>query len=363
MTLCYCLYRCNGAYEFHVYHHGFRFNDFSRFEVKSNHVRFGHITADDIDGDKVSYAKQASEGKAIIKIQKPRGGTLELNVDMVGPESSERIHLGMDASQESKLVEIYKHTDKNGQTFRDVEVVFILKYSYFDRLHVAVDQISNEMICRLFPETENDFSSQDCWNEYVSTHMLDCVSDYVDLDQPYFKNKPQLYALKTVLKANPSKAPVLIAGSFGTGKTRLIARAAYQILHNDKNAKVLVCAHHQKSVDLLLDNYFGKMFDAGWRCGKIVRLIPNQYYKIKNPEYSMFYKTRASINNIPKHELRLVLTTFSSCPSLLGYPERKHFTHILLDEGAQTREPEAIIPLGLATKNTKIIIAGDHKQV
>ena len=357
MTLYYCLYRCNGAYEFRVYRHGFRFNDFS------THVRFGHITADDIDGDKVSYAKQASEGKAIIKIQKPRGGTIELNVDMVGPESSERIHLGMDASQESKLVEIYKHTDKNGQTFRDVEVVFILKYSYFDRLHVAVDQISNEMICRLFPETENDFSNQDCCNEYVSTHMLDCVSDYVDLDQPYFKNKPQLYALKTVLKANPSKAPVLIAGSFGTGKTRLIARAAYQILHNDKNAKVLICAHHQKSVDLLLDSYFGKMFDAGWRCGKIVRLIPNKYYRIKNPEYSMFYKTRASINNIPKHELRLVLTTFSSCPSLLGYLERKHFTHILLDEGAQTREPEAIIPLGLATNDTKIIIAGDHKQV
>ena len=357
------LHRCNGVYQFHVYHHGFRFDDFFK-KVKPEHVRFGYIASDHLDGDKVSYAKQASEGSIIIKIQTQRGGILELNLDIVGTKSSERIYLGMDDSQESKLVQIYKRIKKCPQTFRDVEVIFVLKYSYFDRLHDALDEISDEMISKLFPETQDDFSSQDCWNEQVKTHMSDCVHNFVVLDQPYFKKKwPQTYALKTILKANPSKAPVLIAGSFGTGKTRLIARAAYQILRNDKNAKVLICAHHQKSVDLLLDNYFGKMFDAGWRCGKIVRLIPNSQYIIKNAEYSMFYKTRRSMKRIPKHELKLVLTTFSSCPSLLIYPGKECFTHILIDEGAQAREPETIIPLGLATMNTQIVIAGDHKQV
>ncbi len=39
------------------------------------------------------------------------------------------------------------------------------------------------------------------------------------------------------------------------------------------------------------------------------------------------------------------------------------FTHILLDEGAQAREPEAVAPLSLATKDTKIVIAGDPQQV
>jgi len=38
------------------------------------------------------------------------------------------------------------------------------------------------------------------------------------------------------------------------------------------------------------------------------------------------------------------------------------FTHILLDEGAQTREPEVIAPLSMAGKNTKIVIAGDQNQ-
>ena len=34
-----------------------------------------------------------------------------------------------------------------------------------------------------------------------------------------------------------------------------------------------------------------------------------------------------------------------------------------MDEGAQAREPEAVAPLCLATKNTKIVIAGDQFQV
>ena len=39
------------------------------------------------------------------------------------------------------------------------------------------------------------------------------------------------------------------------------------------------------------------------------------------------------------------------------------FTHILIDEGGLTREPEAIAPLSLCRSNTVIAIAGDHRQV
>lgn len=39
------------------------------------------------------------------------------------------------------------------------------------------------------------------------------------------------------------------------------------------------------------------------------------------------------------------------------------FTHILLDEAAQAMECETIMPLALATKSTRIVLAGDHMQV
>jgi len=51
-----------------------------------------------------------------------------------------------------------------------------------------------------------------------------------------------------------------------------------------------------------------------------------------------------------------------TAPQLIKMKVRP-FTHILIDEGAQTREPEAVAPLGLADDNAKIVIAGDHLQV
>ena len=42
---------------------------------------------------------------------------------------------------------------------------------------------------------------------------------------------------------------------------------------------------------------------------------------------------------------------------------KDYFTHILIDEGAQTREPETITPLIMANEDTHIVIAGDIQQV
>ena len=39
------------------------------------------------------------------------------------------------------------------------------------------------------------------------------------------------------------------------------------------------------------------------------------------------------------------------------------FTHILLDEAAQAMECETIMPLTLASPNTRIVLAGDHMQL
>ena len=38
------------------------------------------------------------------------------------------------------------------------------------------------------------------------------------------------------------------------------------------------------------------------------------------------------------------------------------FTHIFIDEAAQAMEVETLIPLSLATQETKVVLAGDHLQ-
>lgn len=77
-----------------------------------------------------------------------------------------------------------------------------------------------------------------------------------------------------------------------------------------------------------------------------------------------------SIGNITENTLercRLVITTLGTAPRLFhkisGDNRRNFFSDILIDEGAQTREPETVGPLSLAGKFTKIVIAGDHCQV
>ena len=61
---------------------------------------------------------------------------------------------------------------------------------------------------------------------------------------------------------------------------------------------------------------------------------------------------------------RIVITTTSSAAQLASFPRlRGYFTHILIDEGAQVLETEAIIPLMLAMPNTCVVLAGDHIQM
>ena len=217
------------------------------------------------------------------------------------------------------------------------------------------------------PDSVFNFTSPVAIDSDFKFYVIPCVEEFVTLykrEENRFIPKPQMHALRKIINSNPSKAPVLCVGSFGTGKTRVLARAAYQILFNDKQAKVLICAHHQASADSFVQNYFGRMIDSGWHCWRLIRLYPKNYSnRVQKLEFQEYYMTIGMLRKLNKKSIRLVVTTFSTSLHLLEYLGQNHFTHILLDEGAQTREPETIAPLCLANKNTKIVIVGDHKQV
>lgn len=335
---------------------------------RSHTCRYGYIHATHLDADKVSYAKQASEGvtltynRTIIKKQP----ALEIKhltiVKTIFEKGNERIYLELENGDFLLLSSMLK---TSGASIT-VSAKFILKHSYFDRLRKAVNHLTDSVIrSKLMPCHHTDFYSENTPG-YRQTSMIPCVRSHVNLDKREGMGRnPQMQALHKVLNADCSKAPILVIGSFGTGKTRLLARAAYQILQNDKTTKVLICAHHQKSVDKMLENYFGEMIDDGWYFEKyLTRLIPAEGHYEINPRFEKYYCSLQKLKRKPVDTLRLVLCTFSSSLSLFNHLKgSRHFTHILLDEGAQSREPESVIPLCLATSETKIVIAGDHKQV
>ena len=335
------------------------------------HVRFGFLTADHLDGDKVAYAEQYSEGIILLQLCNVSATkTIHIHADIVykpykNKKGKEVIHLGFNETNVAVIIKLYPAIKRKNGEVSSVIATFVLNYSYFDKLHRAIDQLPDEVLKKIMPDSTSDFTLSG--TVHSNTSMMQCVREFVFLDQPreteHVYPTPQLYALYKIINSDCSKAPVLAVGSFGTGKTQVLARAAYQILHNDSHAKVLICAAHNASVDSLVENYFGEMIKAGWYFGKsLVRLIPQIGYQ-HNEEYWKYYKTPKQLRSMSKQSLKLIVATFSTSLHLLECLGESYFTHILLDEGAQVREPEAIIPLCLANKNTKIIITGDHKQV
>ena len=65
------------------------------------------------------------------------------------------------------------------------------------------------------------------------------------------------------------------------------------------------------------------------------------------------------------HDHNVIITTLVAARMLWRFYKsgRLHFTHILIDEAAQPLEPECVTPLVMADKKTKIVLAGDHRQV
>lgn len=236
------------------------------------------------------------------------------------------------------------------------EVKFELKHSYFQRLHDAVHHLPEHVVHRLNPTVEQLSSPRQEKERYFRS------------PEPYFEclkldQEVQMKALHVILNSTP-EFPVLVAGPFGTGKTRMLARAAYDIL-GKQYSRVLICAHHQASVDTFVE-YFGAMKrNEGypWPIG-IVRVLPNDNYRSEARNcYGDFFMTINKVSERTLENCRLVITTLGIAPYLCDKIRHSFFSDILIDEGAQTREPETVGPLRLAGKRTRIVIAGDHCQV
>ena len=330
-----------------------------RDRYEEEHVRFGLISGDNLNGDTISYIKQATAERENIVLHFSHSTTVK--ADIVNGSSPKRrevdvILIAFTKEELSKLIKQDYRAKKSEVELEDVYVSFTLKWSYFDRLHDALNKLSTEVLERIMPVDANEFTDAFVFeNRLTLKHPIHCVSDLIQLDST------QMRALTTIFNCECDKAPVLVIGSFGTGKTRLLARTAYQILQCDRNSRVLICAHHQSSADAFIENYFGKMHANGWYT-KALRLVPTPNYNC-NPVYALHYSTSKKLSKERLEKVHLVVTTFSTSLHLFGNVHKGFFTHILLDEGAQSREPESIAPLCLADRNTKIVIAGDHKQV
>ena len=324
------IFRSNGRYQIQVRRPQFYDNKQTQWHkgLDTEYEGYGTISSIGENDEAISYAKQAGEA-AILQFN---GRTIHVDFVPFGYYK----HLG-----EAIAIGFVKSTKSLPSKFQ-CDVTFELKHSYFQRQHEALSTLPHHVIEKLLP------------NEYLhSNHptmnvQIRCCSLLLD-------NYGQKQALKAILAQDAS--PIIIAGPFGTGKTRVLARATYELFRQRLCDIVLICTHHQVSADTFIE-YFDslKENDGYFRRIKIVRVATKTYRsqtKERHPDYYV------SVHQVHSKRPQVIVCTLG----LAHHLKIRGLTHIFIDEAAQTRETEAIIPLQHAERTTRIVLAGDHCQV
>ena len=357
MILLKCDYRCDGSYEF------FLLDGVPEWLTKLSYENPRNVGClEGITGDQVSYATQSSEGLFFVDRTEDtdicRANILSFNFEI---STEKKMYISL---SDADMKHLHSKFNLDIGTRCVIDVEFEVKHGFFNTLHKAIVNLPHYMISKLMPRPE-DFQA------IAESHISnDCKHSCLIVNKGC-----QLAALSAIVSSS-SKVPILISGPFGCGKTRILARAAYEFVENGLKSqnvtRILICAHHPASTQTYITDYFSNVCasDRNWRnYVKIVRITRGIFERCSH--YNDYFRNLSTFRREVHqgqylNEKCLIIVTTYMTSMQLYYIFKKHggfFTHILLDEAAQVREPEAVAPLCLAVRESKIIVAGDSKQV
>ncbi|XP_035517753.1 helicase with zinc finger domain 2-like [Morone saxatilis] len=243
-------------------------------------------------------------------------------------------------------------TIKSNESYQ-MEVQFQLDRNSFCTMHKAVD---------LLPDTKRvlpDFKSCGVPVNNIRYEKLNT------------KQQSAIYFITGTSTVQKCVAPLLIYGPFGTGKTFTLATAARELCKQPNN-KVLICTHTNSSADLYVRDHFHPFIDKKNEEIRPIRIKANgkkalyatdeitlKYCFFSEDGQNFLPPTKAALDC---HKIVITTTTMARHFQDLKLPEG-YFTHILIDEASQMLECEALIALGLAGPNTRVVLAGDHMQM
>ena len=330
-------------------------------------MRYGFL--ENVTADQIAYATQACEAVFIVSPDRTRELRMEILRENYN-HTDEKLYVAFRKDESNKLCRIISSRSlPEGETiFLALLVEFEVKHEYFDSLVKTVNSMHQGIIKRLLPSPIEFFKPMPI-SEFELQSLLSNMPCGIEIDDN------QLNALRTIISSNRSSPPLIVNGSFGTGKTRLLAVATYCLIYHGLHissrvssrvsspVRILLCAHHYESVNYFIQQYFCKMFNEKSEI-TVFRLISETSRDWDRVQFSKLFKDIQEYHlQHPFPDYLLVVTEFLTAQPLSEIYGAEFFTHILLDEGSQTVEPEAITPLTLAGPNTKIVIVGDSCQV
>ncbi|XP_024836908.1 probable helicase with zinc finger domain isoform X3 [Bos taurus] len=239
-----------------------------------------------------------------------------------------------------------------------VELQFQLNRLPLCEMHYALDRVKDNGV--LFPDITMaptiPWSPNRQWDEQLDPRLN-------------AKQKEAVLAITTPLSIQ--LPPVLIIGPYGTGKTFTLAQAVKHILQQQETSRILICTHSNSAADLYIKDYLHPYVEAGNPQARPLRVyFRNRWVKTVHPvvhQYCLISSAHSTFQMPQKEDIlkhRVVVVTLNTSQYLCQLDlEPGFFTHILLDEAAQAMECETIMPLALATRHTRVVLAGDHMQL
>lgn len=165
-----------------------------------------------------------------------------------------------------------------------------------------------------------------------------------------------------------STAPLLLWGPPGTGKTTTLVHTISALLSQQPAARLLVTAPSNPASDLLCE----RLGQLGIKENKMFRLVA-MMRDVKSVSKGVLPFTRTdfmgsfavpSLEELKGYQVVVcTCTTASYLRSRLPKDQPGWFSHVFVDEAAQSIEAEALIPLTLAQPKALLCLAGDFKQL
>ncbi|KAJ8919966.1 hypothetical protein NQ315_006495 [Exocentrus adspersus] len=241
----------------------------------------------------------------------------------------------------------------------EVQIQFQLNRIPYCEWHYTLDKMPNFRL--IFPETYLEptipWSPGRQWNKNLDRRLN-------------VRQKEAILAITTPLTVR--LPPILLIGSYGTGKTFTLAQTIKELIREPSN-RILLCTHSNSAADLYIMDYLHPWVVAGEENARPIRVYYQhrwvatvhptvQQYCLINSDGTTRSFNAPTVEDITKHKITVVTLSTSIYLIAMGLPQG-FFTHILIDEAAQALECETITPLTMATDKTRIALAGDHMQL
>lgn len=243
------------------------------------------------------------------------------------------------------------------------DVRFILGRRNLERMHLAVAKLpSSTHLTKVFPEPNKK------------------IPKLIEIDRFYNasikENPEQATAVQHIISGTSGRAPYMVFGPPGTGKTVTIVEAIIQLVLRNPRNKIMVCTDSNMAADHVACSIlkYRHLFTQRNKSNFMIRLnsknrvweiMPQVLHSYSNG-YS--YETFRSMKNKLLATYSIIICTLQHSAKYgicrADFEDKLNITHLFIDEAAQSHEPACLIPItGFLEKKGQLVLAGDPKQL